>query len=350
LCAEQGLPFVLGHALSLKAIHGGKATHDTIDSPKIAALRRGGMLPQADVYPADRRATRDLLRRRTHLRRQRSALLAHVPHTNSPDNLPEIGTNIADKANREGVAARFPDQAVQKNIEVDLALLTYDDKLLSDLELSIRNTAQHHDAHTLYLWQTVPGIGNILSLVRLDEIHDMDRFPRVQAFAAYGRLVTCAKESAGKRLGPSGQKIGNAHLKWAFSEAATLCLRHHEPGQKYLARLEKKHDQGKALTILAHTLARAVYDMLRRMTAFDMHLFLHTEGAARVSPAPHGTPRGGACMERVWACLPVSLNAKMRLGLISLSLPGCLDTRSGFLKDGASHTRLACAAPCIFIP
>jgi transposase len=49
LCAQEGIPFVLGHALSMKAIHGGKAKHDTIDSQKIAALRRGGMLPQAYV-------------------------------------------------------------------------------------------------------------------------------------------------------------------------------------------------------------------------------------------------------------------------------------------------------------
>ena len=43
LCAEQGIPCILGHALSMKAIHGGKAKHDQIDSQKIAALRRGGM-------------------------------------------------------------------------------------------------------------------------------------------------------------------------------------------------------------------------------------------------------------------------------------------------------------------
>jgi hypothetical protein len=49
----------------MKAIHGGKAKNDKIDSQKIAALLRGGMLPQAYVYPAERRATRDLLRRRT---------------------------------------------------------------------------------------------------------------------------------------------------------------------------------------------------------------------------------------------------------------------------------------------
>jgi transposase len=84
LCAEHGLPFVLGHALSLKAMHGGKAKNDTIDSHKIAARLRGGMLPQASVYPAEMRATRDLLRRRMHLARQRGELLAHVQHTNSP--------------------------------------------------------------------------------------------------------------------------------------------------------------------------------------------------------------------------------------------------------------------------
>jgi hypothetical protein len=109
----------------MKAIHGGKAKNDQIDSQKIAALRRGGMLPQADVDPAERRATRDRLRRRTHLMHKRSELLSHVQHTNSPYNLPEIGKKIAYQANREGVAERFDDAAVPKNIEVDLALITY---------------------------------------------------------------------------------------------------------------------------------------------------------------------------------------------------------------------------------
>ena len=121
----------------------------------------------------------------------------------------------------------------------------------------------------------MPGIGKILSLVLLYEIHDIRRFPRVQAFVSYCRLVKCAKESAGKRFGTSGTKIGNAFLQWAFSEAAMLCLRDNPAAQKYLARLEKQHGQGKALTILAHKLARAVYYMLKRETAFDMHKFLH---------------------------------------------------------------------------
>src|SRR5881296_4231080 len=273
LCAKEGIAFVLGHALYMKAIHGGKAKNDKIDSQKIAALLRGGMLPQAYVYPAEMRATRDLLRRRMHLARKRGELLAHVQNTNSQYNLPAIGKNIAYKANRDGVAERFADPAVQKSIEVDLALITYYDELLRDVELTIVKTAKHHDANTLYLLQTVPGIGKILSLVLLYEIHQIDRFPRVQDFLSYCRLVKCRKESAGKRLGTSGTKIGNAHLKWAFSEAAVLFLRDHPAAQKYLTRLEKKHDKGKALTVLAQKLARAVYHMLKRQVAFERETF-----------------------------------------------------------------------------
>ena len=149
LCADHGLPFVLGHALYMKAIHGGKAKNDTSDAQKIAVLLRGGMLPQAYVSPAAMRATRALLRRRMPLARKRGALLAHVHNTNSQDNLPTIGTNIAYTTNRDGVAERFADPAVHKSIAVDLALITYDDALLRDVARTIVQTAKHHDAQTL---------------------------------------------------------------------------------------------------------------------------------------------------------------------------------------------------------
>jgi transposase len=275
LCTQEGIPFVLGHALYMKAIHGGKAKHDRIDAQKIAVLLRGGMLPQAYVYPAAMRATRDLLRRRMHLMRKRAELLAHIQNTNSQYNLPEIGKKLAYKANREGVAERFLEPAVHKSIEVDLTLIGQYDRLLTDLELDLVQTAKAHDAQTFYRLRSIPGVGKILALVLLYEIHDIHRFPRVQEFVSYCRLVKCAKESAGKRYGTSGKKIGNAYLKWAFSEAAVLFLRNNPAGQKYLARLVKKHGKGKALTVLAHKLARAVYYMCKRDTAFDLDKFLH---------------------------------------------------------------------------
>jgi hypothetical protein len=151
----------------MKASHGGKAKHDTIDAQNIAVLRRGGMLPQAYVYPAAMRATRDLLRRRWPLTRQRAELLAHVQQTNRQDNLPELGKPLADKANRDGVAERCPDPAVQKRVAVDLALMDYDDQRRSDVALTIVQTAQQHQAQARDRRQSVPGLGKMLRVVLL---------------------------------------------------------------------------------------------------------------------------------------------------------------------------------------
>jgi hypothetical protein len=109
VCAAEAIAFVLGHALAMKAIHGGKAKNDRIDSHKIAVLLRGGMLPQAYVYPAAMRSTRDLIRRRLHLVRKRAQLLAHIQNTRAQYNLPIFGRKLAYRANREDVVAHFSD-------------------------------------------------------------------------------------------------------------------------------------------------------------------------------------------------------------------------------------------------
>jgi transposase len=114
------------------------------------------------------------------------------------------------------------------------------------VELCSRKPAQQHDSNTRDLRRTIPGIGEIWSVVRLYDIHDIQRFPRVQDFVSYCRFVKGARASAGKRYGTSGTKIGHAALKWAFSEAAVLLLRTNPAGQKDLARLEKNHGTGKA--------------------------------------------------------------------------------------------------------
>jgi transposase len=276
LCAREGIAFVLGHALYMKAIHGGKAKNDRLDALKIATLLRGGMLPQAYVYPAGMRATRDLLRRRLHLVRKRGQLLAHIQMTSHQYNLSPLGKRIAYPSNREGVVEHFPDRVVKKSIAVDLALLERYDALIADLELYLVRQAKQHDPQAFHRLRTIPGVGKVLALTILYEIHDVHRFDRVQEFASYARLVKCAKESAGKKHGTSGAKMGNVHLKWAFSEAAVLFVRHSAQGKKLLARLEQRFGKGKALSILAHKLGRAAYFMLAREKAFDVQRFAAT--------------------------------------------------------------------------
>ncbi|MCK4807967.1 MAG: IS110 family transposase, partial [Candidatus Aegiribacteria sp.] len=274
LCAEEGIPFVLGHALYMKAIHGGKAKNDRIDSGKIAAMLKGGMFPMAYVYPAKMRATRDLLRRRNYLVRKRADLITHVQNTNSQYNQPEFGMNITYKCNREEVLSHFKDPNVYMSMKVNLDLIDQFTVQIRAMEKHVLDNAKNHDPQSLYLMRTIYGIGKVLSLTILYEIGDISRFPRVQEFASYSRLVKCSRESAGKRYGTAGSKIGNVHLKWAFSEASVMFLKGNPEGMKYKKQLERKHGKAKSLSILAHKLGRAAYYMLKRNRAFDMNKFL----------------------------------------------------------------------------
>jgi hypothetical protein len=96
LCAREKIPFVLGHALYMKAIHGGKTKNDRLDSRKIAGLLRGGMFPIACVYPAEMRGAPDLMRRRTYLVRKRADLLTHIQNSNSQNNLAALRPPIGE--------------------------------------------------------------------------------------------------------------------------------------------------------------------------------------------------------------------------------------------------------------
>ncbi len=289
LCSDEGIIFILGHALYLKAIHGGKTKNDKIDSKKIAFILRGGNFPVAYVYPRKMRSTRDLLRRRMYLMRTRAAILVHIQNTNSQYNLGPFPKKLSYRSNRSGVADRFKDQSVRKTVEVDLHLLDFYDEVLRGVELYITKAARVDDPKSLHLLQTVPGVGDILSLVLLYEIEDIRRFKRVQEFLSYCRLVKCARESGGKRYPSKNNKIGNVHLKWAFSEAAVLFLKRTERGQKRHNRRVSKHGKAKALSIMASDLGRAVYFMLRRKEPFDLNKFL---GAGDVSQMPNRDEKG----------------------------------------------------------
>lgn len=274
LCLEYGYEFVLGHALYMKAIHGGKTKNDRIDSYKIAMLLRGGNFPRAYTYPQKMRATRDLLRRRTRIVRHGADLKAHVTNTFSQYNRPAHNLNLRYPYAREELRQTFSEPAVQRNIDIDLNIVEFYTKELSQVEWFIEQHAKQHNPVDYQLLHTIPGIGRILALTILYEIGDIRRFATVQQFASYSRLVKCKAESAGKVYGTSGNKIGNAHLKWAFSEAAVLYLKGNDKARRYINRLQKRMSKAKALSALAHKLGRCVYYMLKNKTVFDENRFM----------------------------------------------------------------------------
>jgi hypothetical protein len=125
---------------------------------------------------------------------------------------PEPSRTIIDRSNRDGVADKFDDPAVRTSVAIDLELLY--------------------------------------------EIHDIARFPSVQDFASYARLVKCSRSSSGKHLGTGGAKIGNVHLKWALSEAAVLFLRRNPKAQTFVQTLRRKHGRASATVLVSTSASR----------------------------------------------------------------------------------------------
>src|SRR5204863_6658499 len=130
-------------------------------------------------------------------------------------------------------------------------------------------SAKVHDPQAYARLQSIPGIGKVLGLVLLYEIHDIARFPAAGNFLSYARLVRPGHESAGKAAGCGNKKIGNAHLRWALGEAACLYLRSSDRAKRWQSRMHQKHNPGKTLGILAAKLGRTIYQMLRTGQVFD---------------------------------------------------------------------------------
>jgi transposase len=276
-CEDANVPFVLGHALEMRAIHGSKTKNDKQDSLKIAMLLRGGNFPSAYVYPRATRAQRDLIRRRCFFSRQRAELQTHVRNTAAQYNLPVPKGQLMYQCHQEGVAESFPNPAARLTIETDLAMINALTAQLKRLEKQLAAMARFDDPGTYFRLKAVPGIGDILALVILYEIGEIARFPTAGDFLSYARLVPGQHTSNGKNYGSPGRKQGNPQLKWAFSEAISLLLANSPVVKAAADRLKKRHGAGKALSILGARLGRAVYLILKRGDIFDEQKFLQVK-------------------------------------------------------------------------
>jgi transposase len=72
-------------------------------------------------------------------------------------------------------------------IEADLTMIDAFNGLIKPLEDKIERIACQYDPNNLYLLKTIPGVGQILVLTILYEVHDIGRFKTVQRFCYYAR-------------------------------------------------------------------------------------------------------------------------------------------------------------------
>jgi transposase len=148
LCQTQDIPFCLGHALGLKAVHGNKTKSDAHDAATLARLLRGGTFPLAYAYPKDRRSLRDLLRTRLRFVRVRAKTYGHIHTALRQLNLPPVSNAVKYKGQRGAIPDTIPDPHTRRGVQAHLELLDPLDALIRHLERDLEVAARNSSARS----------------------------------------------------------------------------------------------------------------------------------------------------------------------------------------------------------
>lgn len=273
-CQEMKLDVRLGHAAEMKLIFGGKNKSDKIDAKKIADLLRVNLLPEAYAYPKEKRAVRDLLRRRSRYISMRSGLFAHSKTLFYQEGYIDLSpTAIKSKRKQDSLAEMFEDEMSQLSYTSDITVVKELNDVVGKIEKEIVQRTQHELPNEYYIVTSFPGIGKIIGLTIIYEMDTVDRFKRRQDFASYCRLVRPDRESNGKRTGNGNGKIGNPYLKSAFMEILNNATRLSPEIKIYYDNLKKIYKPLKARAIMANKACMIIYYMLKKQKPFDIELF-----------------------------------------------------------------------------
>lgn len=265
-----------------KLAHAGKAKHmmgqinksDKLDARGLALLLRNGTLPSVWIPPGEVRDQRELPRMRMAIAKVRTMLKNRIHSTLAKYAIEiEEVSDIFGGRGRVILQSRLGElpQQTRKSVEEQLKLLDKVEEQIKVCEKDIEEIIKKTPA--MRLLKTLPGVGDVLSVVIALEVGDVERFPRAESLASYAGTVPRIKESGGKARYGKVRPDVNRYLKWAFIEAANIVmLNQRRWSDRHVVRLYQriKHNRGhaKAIVAVARHLAEATYWMLKKNESY----------------------------------------------------------------------------------
>jgi transposase len=264
---EHGYRVLLANPSAIQQYEGLKYRDDRWDSFWLAHMLRLGILPTGYIYPKETRPTRDLLRRRLLLVRQRTTQILSLQGMAKR----QLGRRISVKRTRHpeeaAIVGCFDHPHLQVAAQNSFAVIQFLSERISQTEKTILSEVRLRKEFEPLL--TVPGIGKILGLTIMLEVGDIGRFPHVGNYSSYCRCVKSERQSAGKKKGEGNQRNGNKYLAWAYVEAAHFAKRFHDRPRRFYQRKASQRKEVVAVKALANKLARASYYVMRDQMPYD---------------------------------------------------------------------------------
>ena len=264
---ESGYTVHLVNTLAAKQYQGLKYTDDKTDARWLAHMLRLGILPTGWIYPKQKRAVRDLLRRRTQLVRQRTANRLGLRNVLERTTARRLSANALKRVTTDDLSDWIEDPNVRLSMSASLAVIDTLSEQIDTIETTISEQAVLEDSYRRLT--SIPGIGPVLASTIQYETGDIGRFPSVGNYVSYCRLVKAERNSNQRVKGQGLRKNGNPYLSWAFHEAAHFAVRFQPKARRWYEKKRSKTCPLVAIRALAHKLARAAYFMMRDQVPYE---------------------------------------------------------------------------------
>ncbi len=266
---ELGYQVHLANPAAMQQYKGRKYSDDDSDAQWLAEMLRLRILPEGYIYPKAERPVRDLLRKRAHMVRQRTANVLSIQGTVRRSTGVRIKGDDIKALKVEDLEELVGDGDVARAVGASLSVVHCLQAQIADLEGIVRERVKLRPAFSLL--ETIPGVGDILGLTLMLETGQISRFSAPGKFSSYCRCVDSKKLSNGKKKGVGNVKNGNRYLAWAFIEAANHAVRHSARIQRFHQRKKARSHPVVATKAVAHKLARASYHIMRDQVPFDVN-------------------------------------------------------------------------------
>ena len=210
---------------------------------------------------------RDLLRRRTNLVHQHTALLLSFSSLYTRTTGQKLDMSEAKKMEPKQAPKLYEHPANQLIAQVQAEHIQALAKSIRRVEKAVLGCAREIPLYERLL--TIPGIGRILGMTITMEVGDIKRFRSDGDFASYCRLVDAKRLSNGKCKAENNVKCGNKYLAWAFVEAANFARRYDENCRRWYDRKAARTNKILATKALACKLAKAAWHVMVRQCNYD---------------------------------------------------------------------------------
>jgi len=263
----QGYPIDLANPAKIEQYSGLKHADDKDDAFHLADLQRLNILPKAHVYDPELRPVRDLLRRRTNLVHQHTALLLSMQSLYARTTGQRLELGEAKKLEPKQAPQLYEHPANQLIAQVQVEHIQALAKSIHRIEKAVLACAREIPLYEKLL--TLPGVGRILGMTITMEVGDITRFKTAGDFASYCRMVDAKRLSNGKCKADNNRKCGDKYLAWAFVEAAHFARRYDESCRRWYDRKAAKAGKIVATKALGCKLAKAAWYVMVQQCNYD---------------------------------------------------------------------------------